>query len=106
MKTPLAVLAEIGVPNLIVGGNAVQVYGYSRFTKDFDCVVSMASAATMQSALETAGFEVFDKNNLVARYQSRVQPSWILDTIFVNEETFAKMWAARRTVRFGELNLT
>jgi hypothetical protein len=106
MKTPLAILAEIGVPNLIAGGNAVQIYGYSRFTKDFDCVISMESADVMRTALEAAGFQVFDKNNVVIRYRALAQPSWILDTILVNEQTFAKMWTGRRIVKLGNSNLT
>ena len=35
MSAPLAILMETGVPLLIVGGTAVQIYGISRFTKDF-----------------------------------------------------------------------
>jgi hypothetical protein len=106
VKTPLAILSEIGVPNLLAGGNAVQVYGFSRYTKDFDCVVSTEQAGAMKIALEAAGFEAFDDNHLVARYRHRDNPAWILDTIFVNAETFAKMWAGRRTVKAGTLTLT
>ncbi len=106
MKAPLTILSEIGVPNLLVGGNAVQVYGFSRYTKDFDCVISKEQGAAMKAALEAAGFEAFDENHLLARYRHRDEPSWILDTIFVNAETFAKMWEGKRVVKTGTLTLT
>ena len=106
MKTPLGILTETGVPLLLVGGTAVQIYGYSRYTKDFDCVVAFGQDTRLSSALIAAGFVEFRRNHLVVRYRHSEQPSWIVDTLLVTESTFEKMWAQRREIRLGALTLT
>lgn len=106
MKTPLTILMETGVPLLIVGGTAVQIYGFSRYTKDFDCVVALEDDGKLSSALLAAGFAVFERNSLVVRYRHTEQPAWILDTLLVNADTFAKMWAQRREIQLASLKLT
>jgi hypothetical protein len=55
VKAPLAILSEIGVPNLLVGGNAVQIYGFGRYTKDFDCVIATEESERMRTALAPPG---------------------------------------------------
>ena len=106
MKTPLAILTETGVPLLLVGGTAVQIYGYSRYTKDFDCVVASGKDSLLSSALIAAGFVELVRNHLVVRYRHSEQPLWIVDTLLVTDSTFDKMWAQRREIRLGALALT
>lgn len=99
-------LMETGVPALIVGGCAVQLYGYGRFTKDFDCVIAVESQPRMKAALQQAGFDEIAANHLVARYRHREQPGWVLDTLFVKTDTFEKMWAMRREIASADGLLT
>ena len=106
MKTPLAILTETGVPLLLVGGTAVQIYGYSRYTKDFDCVVASGKDSLLSSALIAAGFVELVRNHLVVRYRHSEQPLWIVDTLLVTDSTCDKMWAQRREIRLGALALT
>jgi hypothetical protein len=106
MSTPLVMLMQTGVPALIVGGCAAQLYGYGRFTKDFDCVVATGDSERMSAALSALGFDLLEQNHLVARYRHREQRLWILDTIFVSAETFARMWVLKRDIRAGNAILT
>ena len=106
MSTPLAILMETGVPLLLVGGTAVQIYGFSRYTKDFDCVVASDRESDLASALRGAGFDEFERNQLVVRYRHSLHADWIVDTLLVTSETFGKLWSHRREVRLGELALT
>lgn len=106
MKTPLAILMETGVPTLIIGGCAAQLYGYGRFTKDFDCVIATPDGPRMEAALVERGFERLENNHLVSRYQHKEQLLWVVDTIFVSADTFAKMWALRRDIPVGDAVLT
>jgi hypothetical protein len=106
MSTPLAILMETGVPLLLVGGTAVQIYGFSRYTKDFDCVVATEREAELAKGLRRAGFDEFVRNQLVVRYRHPSNPNWIVDTLLVSTETFGKMWAERREIRLGALSLT
>lgn len=105
MKPPLVVLAESGVPLLFVGGTAVQLYGYSRFTKDFDCLIARESDARLREVLNAAGFVEFAQSAVVTRYRHRERADWVLDTLVVDAATFAKMWAQRTTRPFGTLTL-
>ena len=106
MPTPLAILMETGVPLLIVGGTAVQIYGFSRYTKDFDCVVASDREAELGEAMRRAGFGEFERNQLVVRHRHSLHTDWIVDTLLVTPETFGKMWAARREMPLGALSLT
>jgi hypothetical protein len=45
MRKAVRVLAEAGIPSLVVGGYAVQENGYARFTSDVDIVVPNVAAA-------------------------------------------------------------
>ena len=54
MRKAVRVLAEAGIPSLIVGGYAVQEHGYPRFTSDVDIVVPNVAAA--REALTEYGF--------------------------------------------------
>ncbi len=45
MRKAVRILAEAGIPSLVVGGYAVQEHGYPRFTSDIDLVVPSVPAA-------------------------------------------------------------
>lgn len=105
MKPPLAVLAESEIPLLIIGGTAVQLYGYSRFTKDLDCLVVREDRTRIREILIGTGFAEFDQSNVVVRYQHQIRTDWVLDTLFASADTFNKMWARRTVHPFGTLTL-
>jgi len=54
MRKAVRVLAEAGIPSLVVGGYAVQEHGYARFTSDVDIVVPDVAAA--RAVLAVNGF--------------------------------------------------
>ena len=54
MRKAVRVLAEAGIPSLVVGGYAVQERGYARFTSDVDIVVPVVAAA--REVLSLNGF--------------------------------------------------
>ncbi len=54
LRKAVRVLAEAGIPSLVVGGYAVQEHGYARFTSDVDIVVPDVAAA--RAVLSINGF--------------------------------------------------
>jgi hypothetical protein len=54
MRKAVRVLAEAGIPSLVVGGYAVQEHGYARFTSDVDIVVP--NVAEARAVLTLNGF--------------------------------------------------
>jgi hypothetical protein len=105
MKSPLMVLAETGVPLLLVGGTAVQCYGIGRFTKDFDCLIADDTDPILAPILVAAGFEEFRRNHVVVRYRHIQQITWVLDTLLTSRSSFEKMWAERRSQPFAGATL-
>jgi hypothetical protein len=101
MKSPLAILSEATVPLLLVGGAAVQAYGYGRLTKDFDCVVAHEKSGVLGDLLEREGFAEFDRSDVAVRYR-QPETGWLIDVLAVDGRTFSKLWEKRRQVKFGE----
>jgi hypothetical protein len=101
MKSPLVALAESGVPLLLVGGTAVQCYGSSRFTKDFDCIIAHDSDAALAQVLRHAGFVEFKRTEVVVRYCHAQRTTWVIDTLLCDATTFEQMWAQRQARRLG-----
>jgi hypothetical protein len=54
MRSAVAILADAGIPSLVVGGYAVQENGYPRFTIDVDLVVPSVQEA--KDKLSISGF--------------------------------------------------
>lgn len=54
MRKAVRLLAEAGIPSLVVGGYAVQENGYARFTSDVDIIVP--DVAQARETLSTKGF--------------------------------------------------
>lgn len=106
MASPLVMLMETGVPALIIGGCAAQLYGYARFTKDADCAIATGDDERMHEALAKAGYKRFAGNHLVARYRHKDDELLVVDTLFVSADTFAKMWALKRDIQAGKTTLT
>ena len=87
MKSPLALLAEAKMPLLLVGGTAVQAYGFSRLTKDFDCVLARESAVALAGFLQEEGFAEFHRSDVVVRYRN-AETGWVIDTLLVRTRRF------------------
>ena len=93
--------AERGTPFLVIGGHAVNAYGYSRFTKDLDILIRNEERAPWLSALEEAGFTLFRDGG---HFLQMTQPEgwrWPLDLMLVNKATFAPMFAAAQPAQVG-----
>lgn len=54
MRKAVRLLAEAGIPSLVVGGYAVQENGYARFTSDVDIIVPDVEKA--RGTLSNKGF--------------------------------------------------
>ncbi len=52
----LAALAKADVPLLLIGGNALQAFGYTRATMDVDCLIATESSERLKEVLGANGF--------------------------------------------------
>lgn len=86
-------LKNAEVPYLIIGGFAVGAYGYQRFTRDFDILMTDAGFLKARPFLESAGYQVATHQKLVATlFYKEKDPKFIpIDVVFVDEKTFGEM---------------
>ncbi|MDQ3621629.1 MAG: nucleotidyltransferase family protein [Verrucomicrobiota bacterium] len=105
MKTPFQLMAESGVPLLLIGGHALHAHGYSRLTLDFDCLILAGDEARMKGYLENAGWEEVFRTRSFGKYRSLGADASVIDVMFVEAETFTRLSAESFQFTFGEVTL-
>ena len=105
MKTPFQLLAESGVPVLLVGGHALHVYRYTRQTIDFDFMLAESNYGRLRDYLVTQGFEEQGQMGQFGRFRTGPGAEPVLDIGRVNELTFERLWAAGEEHAFGTATL-
>jgi len=89
------------LPFLIIGGHAVNAYGYSRFTKDLDILVNREQRDDWLAALERNGLSLFRDGGSFLQFNAPAGSKWPLDLMLVNAPTFAKLRADAREHPIG-----
>ena len=88
-------LDEIGTSKdllfLVIGGHAVNAYGFSRFTKDLDILINAKQRSEWVAALEQRGFKIEYDGRTFLQMTSPPESAWPLDLMLVNEETFKRL---------------
>ena len=98
---------EHNLPLLVIGGHAVNAYGYNRTTLDVDFVIAMESFSKWRPALESLGYRWIGQTETFARLQPPTMnpPLFPIDVMFVSPETFAKLEAEKVELEFGDARL-
>src|SRR5437868_15482274 len=107
----LELLREISraqnLPFLLIGGHAVNLWGYSRNTHDLDLLVRKTQLDQWQSVVACFGYSVFQEGPTFIQFNADGKNSvWPLDLMLVNDETFAKMFAASKAMRFADAQVS
>jgi predicted nucleotidyltransferase len=89
---------------LIIGGHAVNAYGYSRFTEDLDVLINKEEKSTWLTALEAQGFSLYNDGGT---FLQMTPPSGAdpLDLMLVTPETFTKLNEGNKTVEICGLQM-
>ena len=79
--TIVAVLQRTGVRYVVVGGVAVNLHGYQRFTKDVDLVIELVSDRALKAlqALEAIGYKPTVPVKLSDFADPAIREGWIRD---------------------------
>ena len=109
MRAALELLSRIqlrsAVPFVVIGGWALQAHGYTRSTVDVDCLVPVAALEDLESALNQAGFECFDRVSAFRRFRHTIEPLMVIDVMRVDQPTFDKVAAGAFPFTFGRVEL-
>lgn len=95
--------AREGLGVLVIGGHAVNAYGYSRTTVDVDFLVTVPSFPKWREVFESAGYRWAGQTETFARMDPPATdpPSLPVDVMLVSPETFDKLYAERTVLNFG-----
>jgi len=96
-------VAHEGLAVLVIGGHAVNAYGYSRTTVDVDFLVAVETFPNWRTVFESVGYHWIGQTETFARLDPPVTdpPSLPVDVMLVSPETFSKLYAERNLLDFG-----
>jgi len=83
---------ERDLPFLVIGGLAVNAHGYERVTSDIDILVRGDERETWKNLLLSLGFSLTHEQGTFAQFKAAGETGWPLDLMFVNQQTFSKMF--------------
>jgi hypothetical protein len=85
---------------LVIGAHAVFSHGHTRFTQDVDFLVRQADRLLWIERILKAGFKPFAEAQAFAQFEQEQGDPF--DLMFVNDQTFEKLWAGRVEKTFKE----
>ncbi|MGO8675338.1 MAG: nucleotidyltransferase [Limisphaerales bacterium] len=83
-----------GLDFLVIGGHAVNFYGYSRETADLDLLVWQDARAAWVELFRGLGYAVDRDAEAFVQFAPPAQAEWPVDLMLVRKPTFARMLAA------------
>ncbi|MFO0981026.1 MAG: nucleotidyl transferase AbiEii/AbiGii toxin family protein [Planctomycetota bacterium] len=101
LRTILFYCESKGLRFLIVGGHAANFHGISRQTGDLDLLVPRAQKHTWLELLERLRYVKIQDDDRFARFHGDRLAAWPIDLMFVDEETFAKLYREAHTTQLG-----
>jgi predicted nucleotidyltransferase len=85
---------------LIIGGLAINQYGFSRETADLDLLVCVDDRAKWFELFATFGYGIFNDGGNFVQFSPPEQSAWPVDLMLVQQKTFKPMCDAGREVDF------
>ena len=81
-------LNDAGSPPILVGGWAVNLFGVTRQTLDFDMMIFQDLFDIVKESLEKSGYQMQVKTKLYARFENKNAVIELIDTLFADERTY------------------
>jgi predicted nucleotidyltransferase len=78
---------------LVIGGLAVNFYGYSRDTADLDLLIRREDRGSWLKLFSELGYTVYRDNEIFLQLSPPKQSAWPVDLMFVRETTFEPMFS-------------
>jgi hypothetical protein len=92
-----------GLPFLVIGGLAVNWYGYSRETADLDLLISLDARDAWLTLFSELGYSHFSGGGAFVQLSPPTGGEWPVDLMLVREPTFRPMLDEAKEVEiYGE----
>lgn len=89
------------MPFVVIGGQAVNIFGLSRLTADIDLVVPRRDKARWSALMEKLNYTVQQDDARFARYKPDTLAAWPIDLMFVDDQTFTRLEQESSEAFFG-----
>lgn len=86
---------------IMIGGHAVNSYGLSRQTGDIDLLARSEDSFEWDKLLKKLRYIEFQRTKVFARFRPGELAAWPIDLMFVDSNTFEKMYAEAFEFDFG-----
>ena len=90
-----------GLDFLLIGGHAVNAYGYARTTIDVDILARERQRPEWKAALASQGYLLIHETPAFAQFDPPTTVEMNLDLMFVDEATFGKLSSERQMLPVG-----
>jgi len=88
-----------GLQFLVIGGLAINYYGYARDTADLDLLVCKEKSADWRALFLRLGYTVDHDADTFIQFAPPKTGEWPVDLMLVREPTFLAMWTDGRQVQ-------
>ena len=85
---------------LVIGGLAVNHYGFSRETGDLDLLVSQPDRAGWLKFFSGLGYKIYNDGGNFIQFSQPEQSAWPVDLMLVQEKTFAPIFGGSQDANF------
>jgi hypothetical protein len=85
---------------LVIGGLAINHYGYSRETSDLDFLISQNDRAAWMQVLTDFGYDIFHDGGNFIQYKAPKDNAWPVDLMLVPEKTFVVIFEKKIDAEF------
>jgi predicted nucleotidyltransferase len=82
---------EKGIPFLLIGGHALNIYGLSRQTGDIDLLIHDSDHDAWKDILVEAGYLLFHDSPAFMQFSPPTLADWPVDLMLVDIDTFSRM---------------
>ena len=96
---------QLGLPVLLIGGHAVNFYGYNRTTLDVDFLIAVDSFPSWRSGFESIGYKWIGQTENFVRLEPVAPELFPMDVMLVASETFQKLYAERVECPIGSARM-
>ena len=90
-----------GLEFLLIGGHAVNAYGYQRTTIDLDILARESQRSIWKEMLGLQGYSLIHETPAFAQFDPPTVAEMNLDLMFVDEATFGKLASEKRALPVG-----
>jgi hypothetical protein len=96
---------QLELPVLLIGGHAVNFYGYNRTTLDVDFLIAVDCFPAWRSGFESIGYKWIGQTENFVRLEPPDPALFPMDVMLVAPETFQKLYAERVECLIGTARL-